>query len=317
MTRYIARRLLLTVPVVWAVTLVLFCLLRLTPGDPIRNQFGLDAPPEQVESARESLGLNRPIAVQYLDWTAHMFQGDFGHSIQSGRPVADEIRERLPATLELQLVAFVIAIGVALPLGTLSAVKQGSRISTAASAWTLVSLSLPGFFVGTMLVYLFTFKFRLFETPRYVPFTEDPVANLSNLVLPALALSYAGVAFYARFIRASVLDVLDQPYIRTARSKGLRPWTVVTRHALRNALIPVITLIALSLATLWTGAFIMERIFNWPGIGRLGTQALMSQDYPVVQALVFLVAIAYAVANLLADIAYTWADPRVRYDGHR
>ena len=313
MARYIARRLLLTGPVLWAVTLVLFVLLRLTPGDPVRNQYGIETTVEQQEAVRESLGLNRPIVVQYVDWVAQMFRGDFGRSLRSRRSVSSEIKDRLPATLELQAAAFVVALGAAVPLGTIAAVKHDTRFATTTSTLTLVCLALPGFFVSTMLIYFFTFRFRVFETPRYVPFTEDPLANLQNLILPCVALSYGGVAYYTRIIRASVLDVLGQPYIRTATSKGLSAWTVITRHALRNAIIPVVTLMGLSLATLLTGTFITERIFNWPGIGRLGTEALLSRDYPVVQAIVFLVAIAYAVGNLLADIAYAVVDPRVRY----
>lgn len=246
-----------------------------------------------------------------------MFQGDFGNSLRAKRPVADEIWERLPATLELQVLAFVLAVGAAVPLGTYAALKRQSPFATATTAFTLTSIAIPGFFFSTMLVFFLTYKFRVFETPRYVPFTEDPWTNLTNIILPVIALSYGPIAVYTRYIRASVLDVLGQDYIRTARAKGLREWTVVSRHALRNALIPTLTLFGLSIATLWTGAFITERIFNWPGVGRLATTALLNKDYPMAQAIVFIVTISYAAANLLVDIAYAIVDPRISYANRR
>jgi len=313
MKEYIFRRVLLTLPVLWIVTLVLFVLLRVTPGDPVQIEFGIETTPEQLAAFHEELGLNRPILVQYADWVKHMFEGDFGRSIRARRPVADEIWERLPATLELQAEAFIVAVGVAVPLGTMAAIKHRSRFATATTAFTLVAIAVPGFFFSTMLIYFFTYKFRVFETPRYVPLLEDPWANLRNIVLPVVALSHTGIAVYTRYIRSSVLDALSQDYIRTARAKGIREWQVVSRHALRNAMIPAITLFGLSIATLWGGSFITERIFNWPGVGRLATNALLNKDYPVVQAIIFIVTISYAVGNLLVDVAYAIADPRISY----
>jgi peptide/nickel transport system permease protein len=242
-----------------------------------------------------------------------MAQGDFGRSIRSQRPVSEEILERLPATLQLQLLAFSVSVTGALLLGTFAALKRNSVFATLTTGFTMIAVSVPGFFVSTMLIFVFTYKLRIFEHPRYVPFTEDPVENLRNIVLPVIALSIGGIAVYSRFIRASILDVLGRDFIRTARAKGLREWQVVTRHALRNALIPIITLFGLSVATLWTGAFITERIFNWPGVGRLATTALVNKDYPMVQAIVFLVTISYVFANLIVDIAYAAADPRIKY----
>jgi peptide/nickel transport system permease protein len=315
--QYILRRLILTIPVVWAVTLVLFILLRLTPGDPVQIEFGIEGTPEMLEAEHERLGLNRPIVVQYLDWAGRMLRGDFGKSLRSGRPVADEIWLRLPATLELQLLALILTLAIAIPLGTIAAVKNRSPVATATSAVTMVSIAVPGFFVSTMLVFLFTYKFRVFETPRYVPITEDLAANLGNVVLPVLALSYGGVAVLTRFVRSSVQEVLAQDYIRTARAKGLTQWTVVVRHALRNALLPIITLLGLSLGALWTGSFITERIFNWPGVGRLATSALLNKDYPMVQGVVFLLTMSYVLANLMVDVAYAFVDPRINYDRRR
>jgi peptide/nickel transport system permease protein len=298
-------------------SIVVFALLRLAPGDPVRIERGLDAPDEQVAAERERLGLHRPLVVQYLDWLGGVARGDFGRSLRSGEPIATEIRRRLPATLELQLVAFVATIAVSVPLGTLAAVKRRSPIATATTALVSGSIAVPAFFFCTLLVYLFTYKLRLFETPRYVPFAEDPWSNLKNLVLPAIGVAYVSVAVYTRFVRSSVLDALSQDYVRTARAKGLDARRVVMSHVLRNALVPIITLLGLSTAMLWTGTLIAEQIFNWPGIGRLTFVALSGRDYPTLQAIVLLSTLTYAVTSILADIAYAAADPRIRYAGRR
>lgn len=313
MSTYILRRLFLMVPTVFLVTLVIFVLLRLTPGDPVLNEFGLEVEPEIYEARREELGLNDPIAVQYLDWVGRMFQGDFGRSIRARQPVMEAIKERLPATLELAVLAFLLSVVIAVPLGTLTAVYPNSIFAKLTTSLTLAAIAIPGFFLSTMLVFFFTYKWRIFETPRYVPFAEDPITNLRNLILPVIALSVGVFPVWTRFIRSSVLEALGQDYVRTARAKGLTHWNVVFRHAFRNAMIPTITLIGGSIALLWTGAFITERIFNWPGIGRLSVNALLNRDYPVIQAVIFLIAISYCVGNLLVDILYGVADPRISY----
>lgn len=313
MTRYVVRRLLLMVPVVWVVTLVLFVLIRVTPGDPVQIEFGIEATEEQIAARRQELGLNRPVYVQYGDWVQRMFRGDFGRSLRAREPVATLIRERLPATLQLAVLAFAVGLAVAVPLGTLAAIYRDSWFSRLVTAFSLTSIAVPGFFFSTMLIFFFTYKWRIVETPRYVPFTEEPLTNLRNLLLPVIALSHGTIAIYTRYIRASVDDVLGQDYIRTARAKGLAEWTVVFRHALRNAMIPSITLIGLAIGSLWDGALITERIFNWPGVGRLAFTALANKDYPVVQAVVFISAVSFTLANLLADLMYALADPRISY----
>lgn len=313
MSSYIFRRLLAMVPTVFLVTLVVFVLVRLAPGDPVLNEFGLEVEPEIVEARREELGLNRPIFVQYVDWVGRTFRGDFGRSIRARRPVFDEIKERLPATAQLAGLAFVVSVLISVPLGTLTAVYPKSLFAKLTTFFTLASISIPGFFLSTMLVFFFTYKWRIFETPRYVPFLEDPITNLRNLILPVIALSIGLVAIWTRFIRSSVLESLGQDYIRTARAKGLTQWSVVFQHAFRNAMIPAITLMSTSLAFLLTGSFITERIFNWPGIGRLSITALVNRDFPMIQAVIFLTAISLCVANLLADILYAVADPRISY----
>lgn len=313
MTQYILRRLLLVIPTVWLVTLVLFILLRATPGDPVLNEFGIEVEPEIVEARREELGLNRPIVIQYVDWVRRMGTGDFGRSIRARQPVLHEIRERLPATLELFLLGFLLSVVVSVPLGTLCAIYPNAFFAKATTTLTLTSIAVPNFFFSTMLVFFFTYKWRIVETPRYVPFTEDPITNLRNLLLPVIAIAHVTTTIFTRFIRASVIEALGQDYIRTARAKGLTNWTVVFQHAFRNAMIPSITLIGGSIALLWTGAFITERIFNWPGMGRLLINALLNRDYPVIQAGVFLIAISYCIGNLLVDILYGVADPRISY----
>ncbi|MGE0539164.1 MAG: ABC transporter permease, partial [Dehalococcoidia bacterium] len=309
----IFRRLLAMVPTVFLVTLVVFVLIRMAPGDPVLNEFGLEVEAETIEARREELGLNRPIAVQYLDWVGRAFQGDFGRSIRARRPVVDEIKERLPATLQLAGLAFVVSVIVSVPLGMLTAVYPKTLFAKLTTFFTLSSISIPSFFVGTMLIYFFTYQWRIFETPRYVPFRDDPINNLRNLILPVLTLSYGLIAIWTRFIRSSVIESLGQDYIRTAHAKGLTQWNVVFRHAFRNAMIPAITLMSTSLAFLVSGSFITERIFNWPGLGRLSVTALLNRDFPVIQATIFVSAISLCVANLLADLLYAVADPRISY----
>ncbi len=313
MTGYIIRRLLYFIPVIWIVTAVLFFLIRLAPGDPVRNEFGIDVEQETIDARRHELGLDRPLLVQYADWVSRMFQGDFGRSLRARRPVLDELKERLPATLELAALAFILQIVVSVPLGTLAAVYKDSLFARLVTFFTLSSIAIPGFFFATMLVFFFTYKWRIIETPKYVPFNEDPLTNLRHLILPVIALSHGGIAILTRFIRSAVLEALGSDYIRTARSKGLSEWNVVFHHAFRNAMIPAITLVGGTIALLWTGAYITERIFNWPGVGRLTTQALLNQDYPVVQASTFIVTISYCAANLIVDILYGVADPRISY----
>jgi peptide/nickel transport system permease protein len=312
---YIIRRVLALIPVFFLVTIVVFVMMRLTPGDPIQVEFGLDMEisEETREAKRKELGLDRPVVVQYLSWIGRMMQGDFGRSIRAREPVLDLIKERVPATLELAILAFVVALVIAVPWGILAAIYRRSWFASLTTAITFASISTPGFFFSSMLVFFFTYKFRIFETPRYVPFMDDPITNLRNIILPVIALSHVTLAFYVRFIRSNVLDVLGQDYIRTARAKGLAEFTVVFRHALRNALIPSVTLIGLTVATLWTGAIVTERIFNWPGMGRLFFTALVNRDYPVTQALVVFSVFSVMAGTLLVDILYSVVDPRISH----
>ena len=313
MTGYVIRRIIYLIPIVWMVTAFLFFLMRMTPGDPVRNEFGLEVEQETIDARRKELGLDRPVVVQYVDWVGRMFRGDFGRSIRARRPVIEEMRERLPATLELAILGTLVTFLVSVPVGILAAIFKDSLFAKVTTTLTLASIALPGFFFSTMLVFFLTYKWRVFETPRYVPFMDDPIKNLQNIILPTIAVSYGTVAIFTRFIRSAVIEALGQDYIRTARSKGLSAWNVTFRHAFRNALIPIITLAGGAPLLLWTGAYITERIFNWPGIGRLTVTALLNKDYPVVQANIFFVAISVCAANLLVDVLYAVADPRISY----
>ncbi len=286
-------------------------LIQLTPGDPVAIQFGIDADQSQIDARREELGLNRPLYVQYVDWLQRMGTLDFGQSIRARQPVKDIIVDRFPATLELAAIALALGIAIAIPLGTLAAVYRDSAFATVVSTFTLASVAIPNFFVGTMIVFFFTYKFRIVETPHYVPITESPLTNLRNVILPALAISHATVALYTRFIRSAMLDELGKDYVRTAKAKGLKDRTIVLRHALRNGLIPSVTLLGLALFTLWEGAVVTERVFNWPGVGRLILTSITNKDAPVIQAIVFIAALSVLLGNLAVDIAYGFLDPRI------
>jgi peptide/nickel transport system permease protein len=312
-TGYILRRLLMMIPVALLASVILFVLLKLTPGDPVQIQLGERITPENYAALRKELGLDEPMPVQYARWVQHVAQGDFGKSLRNRRPVRDEIVERLPATIQLGVAAFVLALLVAFPLGILAAVFRRSPIGFAATAFTQVGVSLPGFFYGLVLIYFFAARLQILPPGGYVPFAEDPGEWFKRLILPALTLSLLGAAVQTRFIRSGLLDTLHQDYIRTARAKGLAEWRVIGRHALRNALIPSVTLLGLQVGAILEGAFITETIFAWPGVGRLAVQAIGARDYPIVQAVVLIAVFAFMIANLIVDVAYAYLDPRISY----
>ena len=317
MTQYIIRRLLLMVPTIFLVTLILFVLLRLTPGDPVREQYGVDLTPELYQARKHQLGLDRPMPVQYVQWLNGLVHLDFGKSTRTHEPAKTVIFERFPATLELAGLAFGLGLAISIVLGTAAAVYNRTLLGPSVTVFGLAAVSTPGFFFATLLVYFVTFKWRLMPSPRYIPFDKDPLANLKFILLPVIALSHGAVGGPTRIIRSNVLEALTQDYIRTARSKGLGDFVVVVRHGLRNALLPSVTLIGLGVALLWEGAFITEQIFNWPGVGRLAITALRGKDYPVVQAIVLMAALSFSFSNLLVDVLYAKLDPRISYVGKR
>ncbi|MBV9581007.1 MAG: ABC transporter permease [Chloroflexi bacterium] len=240
-------------------------------------------------------------------------EGDFGKSIRNGAPVKDEILSRLPATLQLGVAALVLSLMIALPLGILSAVFRRTPLGFVATAFSQVGVAIPGFFVGLVFIYVFALSLRWFPPGSYTAFSDDPSQWFRRLILPAVTLSLFGAATQTRFIRSGLLDTLHQDYIRTARAKGFSEAAVIVRHALRNALIPSVTLLGLQIGAILEGAFIVESVFAWPGIGRLAVQSLGARDYPIVQAVVLLAVFVFLIANLLVDIAYAYLDPRISY----
>ncbi len=317
MTRYVVRRVLLMIPVAVLVTIINFGLLRLAPGDPVLAYSGDVRDPEILNEMRHQLGLDQPLPVQYLAWVQHALQGDLGRSIRTHQEVTEAIFERVPATLELTITALLFSISIGLLVGILSALHRNSALDLLATSLTIAGVSIPNFFLGLMLILLFSLVLRIFPPGGYTPAIDNPVENLRRLVLPALTLSAATLAVNMRQVRSSLLEVFGQDYIRTARAKGMNEQRVVVSHALKNALIPVITVVGLQVGALIEGAVITEQIFSWPGVGKLVVDSLFGRDYPVVQAVVLLSAMSYMLATLVVDIAYGWLDPRISYSGGR
>lgn len=317
MTQYILRRLVLMVPVAFLVTIIAFALLRLAPGDPVLVYAGEERDPESLQELRVIYGLDRPLPIQYVVWLQHAVQGDLGRSLRTRQPVREAILERLPATLELGLAAITLSVSVALLVGTLSALKRNSVVDLLATGFTLGGVSLPNFFLGLILILVFALVLRLFPPGGYVPFVDDPVGNLHRLILPTITLATASMAVNVRQVRSSLLDVFGQEYIRTARAKGLGERLIIARHAMKNALIPVVTLIALQVGAVIEGAIITETIFFWPGVGKLAVDSITGLDYPVVQAIVLISALSFMVSTLVVDLLYAWLDPRISYASAR
>jgi len=299
-----ARRLLQIIPVLVAISIVTFMLTRLS-GDPSALLLPLDAPPEQREQLREDLGLDEPLPVQYLRFMQGALQGDFGDSFRYQVPASEIVLERAPATLTLAAAALFIALLIGLPFGIIAALRHGGMADSAVQLTSVVGQALPPFYVGLLAL--------IFVAPavEWLPSGGYEPGSLRHLVLPALTLSLFMIAVIARFTRASVLDVLSQNYVRTARSKGISERRVITRHILRNALIPVVTIVGLQIGNLLGGAVIIETVFGWPGMGRLAVESVLQRDFPVVQVVVMLTAVVFVVVNQLVDFVYVWLDPRI------
>ena len=312
---YVVKRLLQMVPVLLLVTFMVFSMLLLIPGDPVRAIVGsgeaLDK--EQLAALRHELNLDKPIPVQYLIWLSRAVQGDFGRSNQTKKPVLTEIKNRLPVTLQLGLAAWLLSIVIALPAGIVSAVRRGSRLDFAATVLSMGGVAMPGFWLGILLILLFGVTLHWLPTNGFVSLVDQPFTGLKHLLLPAISLGVTGTALNMRQIRSAMLEVLAQDYVRTARAKGLAERSVIWVHALKNALLPVVTITALQIGRLLGGAVVIETLFALPGMGRLMVNAVFLRDIPVVQASVLLVAAAVLVSNLIADLLYAWLDPRIRY----
>ena len=315
MTTYIIRRLLLMIPVALLVMVGIFVIIRIAPGDPVLTYAGEDKDPVTIAAVRAQLGLDQPLPIQYAAWMSRAVQGDLGRSFQTKQRVIEAIGERIPVTLELGFAAILISVSVALVVGILSAVKRNSVLDLLTTSVTLAGVSFPNFYLGLLLILLFAYVVpgHIFPPGGFVPFTTDPGENLRRLVLPAITVATASLAVNLRQVRSSLLDVFGQDYVRTARAKGLRERAVVTRHALKNALIPVVTIIGIQIGAIIEGAIITETIFFIPGIGRLAVQAIPSQDYPIVQGVVLVSALSFMLSTLAVDILYAFIDPRISF----
>lgn len=312
MLRYIVRRIVMALPTLILASIAIFLILHLIPGDPASIVAGGDATPAQVAAVRKDLGLDKPLVAQYAIWVGHALRGNFGNSLIGKYPVWDQIKRAYPATLELTIAALLLALLLAMPLGILAALHPRSWLDRAISAFNAMAIGIPNFLLGILLILVFSLHFAHLPVGGRVPVTEDPGAGMKALLLPSVTLSIGIAAVLTRFIRSALLEVLNEDYIRTARAKGLRAGAVIRRHALRNALIPVITVLGIQIGRLLGGAVIVEAVFAWPGMGRLAVQAILTRDYTIVQAALLLLVTAFIVVNLIVDIAYGFLDPRVR-----
>ena len=306
MGRYLVRRLLLTVPVLLGVATLVFALIHLVPGDPVQSMLGEGASQEEVVELRHRLGLDRPLLAQYQSFLAGILRGDLGSSFRYGTPVTSEIRDRLVRTMQLAAAAMAVAILLALPLGIIAAVFRGTAIDHAAMTLALVGISMPNFWLGPLLAILFAVYLG------WLPVSGT--GSLAHLVLPAVTLGAALAAILARMTRASLLEELRELYVLAARARGLSRMRAVVKHALRNSLIPVVTIIGLQFGAVLTGTIITETIFAWPGVGRLLIQAINFRDYPLVQGCILFISVTYVMMNLITDLTYGLLDPRIRYD---
>lgn len=314
MGRYLMYRLMSAIPILLIVSLVSFLIIFLVPGDPASEIAGPGATADEVARIRQSLGLDQHVGIQMLTWYRRLLQGDLGQSILLNRSVATAILERAPVTLSLALLALTISVSLALVLGVVAAVKQNTWVDQSAMTMALLGLSLPDFWVGLVMIYLFAVLLGWFPTGGYVELTKGVGPWLRSLIMPAAALGLAQLGLLARITRAAMLEVLRQDYVRTARAKGVPERRVINTHALANTLIPVVTVIGIMVGILLGGAVVVESVFALPGVGRLIIGAIQRRDYPVIQGGLLLTASIYVFVNILVDVLYAWLDPRVRYE---
>lgn len=313
MARYVLKRLLLTIPVALGVSFIVFFLIHLVPGDPVRVMLGVRADSALVEQVRESMGFNRPMLVQYGDWLWGLLRGDLGTSYLTGEPVMTAIMQRWPATMSLAFASILLALVVAVPLGVLSALKPYGPLGMSVLTFTQIGVAVPGFWLALMLILVFGEHLRWLPVSGFVSPTQDAVQWARHLILPAITIAVTNAAVLTRFVRSSTMETLQQHYIRTARAKGLSEALVVGKHALRNALIPTITMSGMQLAWTLGGSVVVEMVFAWPGLGRLALDAIQRRDYPLVQGSILFVALTFVLVNLVVDLIYAWVDPRIKY----
>lgn len=313
MGRYALQRLWQMIPVLFLISIAVFSIIHFIPGNPAQIIAGPNATPEQLAALEARLGLDKPLWMQYLIWLRNVFTGDLGVSYINKFPVRDMISQRIPATIELAIASIIIAVIIALPLGILSALRPGSFFDLAVTTFSALTFAMPGFFLLVLLVILFSQELRWLPPSGRPNLADQPVLFLKSIILPAFTLGIGIATNLARYLRSSLLEVLDQDYVRTARAKGLRGSIVLIRHALPNALIPVVTILGLQLGDLLSGAIIIESIYAWPGVGRLTIQAIEWRDYALLQANVLFIVIVFLLINLLTDLTYGWLDPRIRF----
>ncbi len=303
---YIGKRMLQAVPVIIFVTIISFSLIHFAPGDPALIRAGEDASAEQVERIREAMGLNKPVHQQYFDWVTGMFRGDLGRSLQDGRPVFPTLIRRLPATMMLVFVSFLVSIGVGIPIGVFSAVRRNTLADAIARIFALLGLSMPNFWMGLMLILIFAYHLRLIPA--------SGAGTPLHLIMPGISLGLPSAALITRLTRSSLLEVFNQDYIRTAHSKGLSKRVIVYKHALKNAMLPVVTIIGLQIGYRLGGSVIIESVFAYPGIGRFAYRRMLARDYPMIMGNLLIFSFTFILINLLTDIIYGFLNPKIRYD---
>lgn len=314
MLGYIFKRIFMTIPVMVVVALFVFLLLRLSPGDPAAVIAGDYATAEDVQKIREKLGLSEPIFVQFVTWLGSLIKGDLGTSIFSNKPVTELIAQRLEPTLMLALTTIIFSILVAVPLGTIAAFRAGSWIDRLVMLFSVGGFSVPVFVLGYILIYYFSITWRILPVQGYrSPFEDGMLPFIQHIILPTLTLSVIYIALLARMTRASVMEVLEEDYIRTARAKGLSEVKILMRHALGNAAVPIVTVIGIGIALLIGGVVVTESVYNIPGLGRLVLDAVLARDYPIIQGLILFFSLIYVLLNLIIDLTYTLFDPRIKY----
>ncbi|CAN5170406.1 ABC transporter permease [soil metagenome] len=313
MAGYVLRRVLQALGVLFGVSVLVFAIIHLVPGDPVRLALGTRFEQSTYEALRARAGLDEPLLQQYINWISGVVTGDFGVSFRTGRTVLSMVLERLPATVSLAGVSVLVALVIAIPLGVLSAIRQGTFTDKVATAVSQFGISVPDFWLGILMILLFAGVLGWFPASGYVALTDDPIEWARRLVLPGINVGVVSGAVLTRFVRSSVLEALGEDFVRTVRSKGLPERQIIRQHVLPNALVPVITVTGLQLAYLLSGVVIVEAVFAWPGLGRLALDAVLGRDYPVVQGAVLLFATFFLIVNLLVDLLYAFVDPRIEY----
>lgn len=313
MAVHILKRILYMIPILLLVSIILFTIMEILPGDAATGMMSADMQDEYLEALREKLGLNRPVYIRYLEWVSGMLRGDFGKSLLTNTPVSKKIMIRLPVTIEITFLAMLTSIIIAVPLGIISVIKRNSFLDVLASTSAMVGVTMPHFWMGMLLILLFSITLKCLPASGYVPITKDPLGNLRGMILPAISIGISFAATVMRQTRSALLDILDQDYIVTAKAKGLKKSVVIWKHALRNSLIPVITVIAMQTGRLLGGAAVSETVFALPGIGKELVDAILSRDTPVVMGLIMTIAVIVVLINTLVDVIYIIVDPRISH----